>query len=1342
MKPEPDHAKTIFLRAIEGQSPENWEAYLDGACGNDAPLRSRVAQLLKAHQDLGSFHDAGGAVAGTIDMPADQPISAAPGTQIGPYKLLQQIGEGGMGTVYMAEQAAPVRRKVALKIIKPGMDTREVTARFQAERQALALMDHPNIASVFDGGATEAGRPYFVMELVRGVPLTDYCDQNNLPVHERLELFITVCHAVQHAHQKGIIHRDIKPSNVLVTLHDGRPVPKVIDFGVAKAIGQQLTDKTLFTQFAQMVGTPLYMSPEQAQLSGLDVDTRGDIYSLGVMLYELLTGTTPFERGRVKQAAIEEIRRMIRDEEPPRPSTRLSSTAGEAQTAVAAHRHIDHKGLRRLVRGDLDWIVMKALEKDRTRRYETANGFARDVERYLADEPVQACPPSSAYRFRKFARRNRGTLATVAVVAVALVLGTVVSTWQAIRAMHAEDLAKTGLEKETAARTDAVNEAKQKETALAATRKSERAKSENLWQALVNEARANRLSRRSGQRFESLETLQRATQLARSLNLPAENFQELRNAVIATLAVPDLYMAGTWNLWPGDASGLDFDETHALYARTDHQGNCSIRRVANDTEIHRLPGLGGPAVPSFSRDGKFVAVHHPDSSHMGVQVWQLDGSMPRQLLSEAHAGSPTFRESQQVALAYDDGTIGVFELPSGRPLSRLAPETLTRPCSIALHPTEPLFAVASYYGSVVQVRDVETGKVLASLRQAGRAMRVAWHPDGRTLAVGYESKQILLYDRTTWQAYRALETRQAVTSIDFDRAGDRLAVTGWAGIVELFDVGTGQKLMATPPVVAAHRFSRDGLRLAGAVQDGKVGIWQIGGGREFRTLVHNASPEKEGYFRVAVHPDGQLLAVATSDGFGLWDLASGGKLAFIPSGDSNNRVLFEPSGALLTLSNPAGLSRWPIRKELNAAGEMVIGPPEPLPLPFGHDLSQSHDGRVIVTCERSVGGQQAYAGGWILRADRPKQPLRLDAGTDIWSIAVSPDGLWVVTFTFGGLTKVWDAHDGRLVKQLTDPMNYPPRVSPDGRWLGTTQDGRLIAVETWEPGPRVGTGAVFAPDRDSKLLAVPTLNGIRLVDQATGREVAMLEDPNLDSTDQVVFTPDGTRLIALNSVKGIHVWDLRLIRRQLKELGLDWDWPEFAPAEMSDKPRAPGAGTPFRIQVIRLYEHGVELAQKGLLDEAAVEFREAIRVTPDDVNARNALALLLNNQAWVLATHPEPKNRDAGRAVKLAREAVELLPNHGCYWNTLGVAHYRAGNWKEAIAALDTSLGFLAGEQESFNTFFLAMSHWQLEHKDEARTWYDRGVTWIEKNRTILDKDKPHDEELGRFRAEAQELLK
>jgi serine/threonine protein kinase len=379
-------ANELFLKALELDAPGARQEFLDGACASDAALRAEVEALLEAGAQAGSFLES------PVRDPratVDEPIRERPGTVIGPYKLLEQIGEGGFGVVFMAEQQEPMRRKVALKVLKPGMDTRQVVARFEAERQALALMDHPHIAHVFDGGETTSGRPYFVMELVRGIPITAFCDQNRLSVRERLGLFVDVCQAVQHAHQKGIIHRDLKPSNILVTLHDGVPVAKVIDFGVAKALGQQLTDKTLFTNFAQLIGTPLYMSPEQAEMSGLDVDTRADIYALGVLLYELLTGTTPFDRERLRAAGYDELRRIIREEEPPQPSKRLS-TLGETLTAVSAQRATDPKRLRQLFRGELDWIVMKALEKDRNRRYESASAFAADVRRHLDDEPVLA----------------------------------------------------------------------------------------------------------------------------------------------------------------------------------------------------------------------------------------------------------------------------------------------------------------------------------------------------------------------------------------------------------------------------------------------------------------------------------------------------------------------------------------------------------------------------------------------------------------------------------------------------------------------------------------------------------------------------------------------------------------------------------------------------------------------------------------------------------------------------------------------------------------------------------------------------------------------------------------
>jgi serine/threonine protein kinase len=426
---------TIFAAALEKATADERTAYLAEACAGDEKLRRRVEALLKAHAESDDLLDP--PKVSTMDY---RPITERPGTRIGPYRLMEQIGEGGFGLVFVAEQQEPVRRKVALKVIKPGMDSAQVIARFEAERQALALMDHPNIARVLDAGATESGRPYFVMELVRGIPISDYCDQNQLTPRERLELFVTICHAIQHAHQKGIIHRDVNPTNVLVTSHDGKPVAKVMDFGVAKATHQHLTERTIYTQFAQMIGTPLYMSPEQAEMSGLDIDTRSDIYSLGVLLYELLTGSTPLEKKRFATAAYDEIRRLIREQEPPRPSQRLSPS--DTLPSVAASRKTEPARLSRMMRGELDWIVMKALEKDRNRRYDTANSLAADIERYLRDETIQARPPSSMYKLRKFAQRNRAAVLTGSLVAAALLTAAVVSTSLAVRATGAERQAR------------------------------------------------------------------------------------------------------------------------------------------------------------------------------------------------------------------------------------------------------------------------------------------------------------------------------------------------------------------------------------------------------------------------------------------------------------------------------------------------------------------------------------------------------------------------------------------------------------------------------------------------------------------------------------------------------------------------------------------------------------------------------------------------------------------------------------------------------------------------------------------------------------------------------------
>ncbi len=414
--------KELFSRAREAGTPGAREALLGDACRGDPGLRQEVESLLLAYAQVGTF------LGQSVQLPKSDASGEQSGMLIGRYKLLEQIGEGGFGVVWMAEQEAPVRRRVALKIIKLGMDTKEVVARFEAERQALAMMDHPNIASVLDGGATDTGRPYFVMELVRGIPITQFCDERNLTTRERLELFMQVCLAVQHAHQKGIIHRDLKPSNVLVTVKDDQPVPKVIDFGVAKATQARLTEKTLFTRFQQWIGTPAYMSPEQAGLASLDVDTRSDVYSLGVLLYELLTGHTPFDLEMLRKSALDEIRRMIRETEPPKPSTRLQSL-GEAVTEVALRRQTEPRALHRLVRGDLDWVVMRCLEKDRTRRYDTADALRSDLRSFLDNQPIAARPPGALYRFQKLVRRNKLAFAAGAGVALALLLGLGVSTW-------------------------------------------------------------------------------------------------------------------------------------------------------------------------------------------------------------------------------------------------------------------------------------------------------------------------------------------------------------------------------------------------------------------------------------------------------------------------------------------------------------------------------------------------------------------------------------------------------------------------------------------------------------------------------------------------------------------------------------------------------------------------------------------------------------------------------------------------------------------------------------------------------------------------------------------------
>lgn len=1319
-------ANEIFLDALEVHDPLARNAFVDHACHGETDLCEQVHALLHAGNQAGSF----------LDQPAIDPIlkgtiefasyaetasftsSEMIGTRIGPYKLLQQIGEGGMGTVYMAEQTEPVRRQVALKLIKTGMDTKQVLARFEAERQALALMDHPNIARVLDASATPAGRPYFVMELVKGMPLTRYCDDSRLLPKDRLELFVQVCHAVQHAHHKGIIHRDLKPSNVLVAPYDGKPVVKVIDFGVAKATGQHLTDSTLVTGIWAVLGTPEYMSPEQAEVNNQDIDTRSDVYSLGVLLYELLTGTTPLTRKRVKGAALLDVLRQVREEETPRPSTRLSTV--EELPSIASNRGLEPRKLSGLVRGELDWIVMKALEKERNRRYETATGLAADVDRYLKNEPVLACPPTAGYRLWKFTRQYKRAVMTASLVVCVLVLGIIGTTWGMFRANAAEtDAVREGIKK-----SEALGD---RETALTTARQSKRVADEQLFESYLAQAHANRLTRRSGQRFQTLEVLKNANRMAHELGLPQSRFHELRDAVAATLALPDIYPTGLQVPGPTDGYGFDFDEAHALFASTDRQGNCVIRRVADGMELHRLDGLGHPAIPHFSRDGKLLIVQHFDHtkspllSGLSADLWAIEPTGTRKIWSEQAARWVVFHpDGQHFATAYNDGGIALFELPSGLPSGqRLPPSELTDEIVIALHPKAPLVVVGSYFARTLQLRDTRTGEVVESIPQHDGVTNVAWHPDGQTFAVGYGTSLVIkLYDRTTLLPIRTLSCEQGGTKITFNHKGDRFVASGWGALTELFDTGTGQKLFEVAGGVC--RFSDDNRRLGVCTLGGKSGIFNVGDGREFRTLVREPALKKLLYTSVSVHPDSKMLAAGMTDGFGVWDIASGEDLAFVPldAGSEGIRALqFEPSGSLLT-AGFSGLFRWPVGTDAAKHGRLTIGPPQRL-LDRAMHFDRSADSRVIAVANRATGLWIPSAGGWILHADRPSEPIRIDAGADVHHAAVSPNGEWVVTCTFNtGIAKVWNARDGRFVKQLTEYGATLPRFSPDGQRLTTSvTGGPAFAVGSWEPAEF--SGVAVAPAGD--LVAMNPLAGVTaLHDRGTGRELTRLQGPHSHATGLHCFTPDGSKLIELGNteVKGIHVWDLRLIRDGLKEMGLEGDWPAF-PRTTAER----GIAKPPKVEVLLLTRE-----QKAR--QAIDKYRLELKAKPDNASS-------CNNLAWEYATGPESL-RDVKAAITLAENAVRIVPNDLNFRNTLGVVYYRAERYREAAEVLRGNLVSRNDRNLSIDLYFLAMSHHRLGDAVRAREYF---VLADREGSPAHESPTPEDEELVLFRAEAAKLL-
>jgi serine/threonine protein kinase len=704
-------AYTIFNNALELDDSAARVRYVEEACAGDAALYERVTKLLQADGEAGGFFSQP-LKRSTPGEPAATVVEEKAGDAIGRYKLLEQIGEGGCGVVYMAEQQEPVRRRVALKVIKLGLDTKQVIARFEAERQALALMDHPNIAKVLDGGATRTGRPYFVMELVRGTRITKFCDDNKLSTEGRLRLFVQVCQAIQHAHQKGVIHRDIKPSNILVTINDGVPVPKVIDFGLAKATAGRLTDQTLFTAFEQFIGTPAYMSPEQAVMTSVDIDTRTDLYSLGVLLYELLTGRTPFDQQRLLAAGLDGMRRIIQEDKPRRPSTCLSTMAAGALTATAQRRHTEAPTLLHLVRGDLDWIVMKCLEKDRARRYPTANGLALDIERHLNCEPVIARPPSRLYEFWKMVRRHKVEFAAATTVIIALAVGLGISIWT---------LAK---------------ERRTRERAVTAEHETE----QQLYTALLEQGRATVQSRELGQRVRTLDAIRRAAAIS--------NSTELRREAFAALAQPDLRFERKITTDPYGTL-VELDPRFEQMALCRQENPVEIRATADQRLIATLPASTnrGAASAEWSRDSRFLAVNRGETV---IEIWDAANVRPLSSLSGASYGPVSFHPTQPRILSLrSEDEVTIRDLERDLEMNRFRVGGV--PLDLRFSDDGNRFAVVyqSVGGWTLDVHDAAAGRVQSSLRFDYMVRSFAWHPQGRWIAVPDSLGDVHLADSQT-----------------------------------------------------------------------------------------------------------------------------------------------------------------------------------------------------------------------------------------------------------------------------------------------------------------------------------------------------------------------------------------------------------------------------------------------------------------------------------------------------------------------------------------------------------------------------------------------------------------
>jgi WD40 repeat protein/serine/threonine protein kinase len=1112
--------KSVFGRALELPTLAARAAFLDEACNGNAALRVEVDGLLEAHEQAGGFLRAP-APAPAITTPGAAPAEG-PGTRIGPYKLLQQLGEGGMGVVYMAEQEEPIRRRVAMKIIKPGMDSAQVFARFEVERQALALMDHQNIARVLDAGTIpsplplspsgergrgEGGRPYFVMELVHGVPITQYCDANKLSPRQRLELFVPVCLAMQHAHQKGVIHRDLKPSNVMVTLHDGQPVPKVIDFGVAKATDQRFTERTLFTQYGTIVGTLEYMAPEQAEMSGLGVDTRSDIYALGVLLYELLTGTTPLERSRLRDAAYDEMLRLIREEEPARPSRRIS-TAGDRLATISAARGTEPAQLSRLVCGELDWIVMRCLEKDRTRRYDAASSLARDIQRYLADEPVEACPPSAGYRLRKFARKYKKLLVTAAAFAALLLVGGATSAWQAVRATDAEGVANA-------------NAAKAEKNAQDATKQRDEAQ-------------------RQHDEVKALYSTLQETQAELRRTLYAAHINLAQHAL--------------------NAAGIDRVEELLQY-QIPKQGENDLRRFEwhyltrlCHSDLLTLQHTSAVQCVAYDREGKRLATVSggiPDGDGE-MKVWDA------QTGKELHSFKGGFRciafspDGTRLAALAGSGQVKVWDAETGKEVFALGQAKPRGYLCFAFSPDGKLLATGGF--DVLDVWDAKTGKERLPFPVKEMIRSLVFSTDSKRLASVAGDRPGGEWAVKVWEAETAKELKSisllaqasVVAAVAYNPDGKHLAIASYDGTVKVWEVEAGKAqltLQGHSGGTSSVAYNADGTRLASAGYDRTVKVWDAATGRELFTIKGHSSVVTS----VSFSPDGKRLASAAGDKtVRVWNTQVGQHPMALDGGGLVNSVAVSPNGKLLAATGRAPLQ--PGKGPLNESQVKVWD------IESGKELHSFKAGGVSVAF--SSDGKRLAAAG-LTQVRKPAMGLVVEGEVKVYdtetgnelfalngggtSVTFSPDGKLLASAGRGeGLeseVKVWDAQTGKeyltrkgggIFQGFTPDGGPSVAFSPDSTQLASASGKEIKVWEVRTGKERLAFkagGITVAFSRDGKHLASAGEGEVKVWDAQTGKDLLTLKGHTDAWVGRIVYSPDGKRLVTTSRDKTVKIWD-------------------------------------------------------------------------------------------------------------------------------------------------------------------------------------------------------------------------